>query len=370
LAGKSFRVRPRGCSAIISTQRTASYHFGVNRDLLRSWLGLPPGPWPPDHYALLGLAAGHGDAADFEPRVLAQMERLRIHQLLQPDLVTEGMNRLAQALITLTDPGAKAAYDSELGVASLSPPAPPPMPKVEAKPEPVIVAEPVLDDEDELPDAEPLPDAFPTEVTQELIVPAELIQPYEVLPDRLPPRPAPAPSAVVRPYPTPPSSRRWIYRRLALLRRSRRAWSKLRPVFLDPNDPLDRPGRILILLEGAAAIRPLLPELSGVVGGIDEPGGSLSAVLAQPLLMDAMRRLLPTQRERVAADWRAGLQELEREYARMRQVAIAERETAESAPTPPRVLLWIRDYPEVLLVGFALFILLVSAARSILTRSP
>jgi hypothetical protein len=40
---------------------------------------------------------------EVETRALAQMERLRPHQLVQADLVTEGMNRLAQALISLTD---------------------------------------------------------------------------------------------------------------------------------------------------------------------------------------------------------------------------------------------------------------------------
>ena len=344
----------------------------MNRELLRSWLGLPPGSWPPDHYTLLGLVPGQGDSAEFEPLVLGQMERLRIHQLLQPELVTEGMNRLAQALITLTDPVAKAAYDAELGVVPLSPPLPPPMPKLDAEPEPVIVAEPVLDDEEELPDAEPVPepDPFPTEVTQEMVVPAELIPSYEVLPERVPVRPPPAQPPVVRPYPTPPSSRRWIYRRLAFLRRSRRAWLKLRPVFLDPHDPLDRPGRILILLEAATAIRPLLPDMAGVVGGVGEPGGSVAAILRQPLLLDTLRRLLPDQRERLAADWRVAVQELDREYARMRQVAVEERAKAEVAPVPPVALRWIRDFPEVLLVAFGLFILLLSAGRSLLTRSP
>ncbi|MFO0804251.1 MAG: hypothetical protein U0791_14155 [Gemmataceae bacterium] len=339
--------------------------------MLRSWLGLPPGPWPPDHYTLLGRAPGQGDAAEFEPLVLGQMERLRIHQLLQPELVTEGMNRLAQALITLTDPGAKAAYDAELGVVPLPPPPLPSTPsKLDSEPEPLIVAEPVQEDDDELPDAEPIPepDPFPTEVTQEMVVPAELIPPYRVLPDRVPtPRPPPP---VVRPYPTPPSSRRWIYRRLAVLRRSRRAWLKLRPVFLDPHDPLDRPGRILILLEAATAIRPLLPDMAGVVGGIGEPGGSVAAILRQPLLLDTIRRLLPDQRERLAADWRVALQELDRELARMRQVAVDERAQADVAPSPPAALRWIRDFPEVLLVAFGLFILLLSAGRSLLTRSP
>jgi hypothetical protein len=339
----------------------------VNHELLRSWLGLPPGAWPPDHYTLLGLPAGYGDIADFEPRVLSQMERLRIHQLLHPELVTEGMNRLAQALITLTDPAAKAAYDSELGIHALPPPASPPM--VEAAPESLIVAEPVLDDED-LPEAEPVADPFPTEVTQELFA-SELPEPYEVVPDPVvPPPPAPLRAEVVRPWPTPPSTRRVFYRRLAFLRKCRRAWLKLRPVFLDPHDPLDRPGRVLLLLQGAEAVRPLLADLAGVAGGLGEPGGSVAAIFRQPLILDTIRRLLPDQRERVAADWRAGLQAIDHEYDRVRQVARDERAKAENAPQVPRLLVVLRDFPEWLLVGFGLFILLISVGRSLLSRSP
>ena len=95
------------------------------------------------------------------------------------------MNRLAQALITLTDPASKATYDSELGIAAVPQPLPTAIPKPDLKPEPrqesVIVAEPVLDDLD-LPEAEPLPDPHPTEVTQEIALPEELKPRYEVVP--------------------------------------------------------------------------------------------------------------------------------------------------------------------------------------------
>lgn len=74
--------------------------------LLRQWLGLQPeGPWPPPAWELLGLPPGHNDSAavvpyeELEARVLERMERLRPYQLRYPELVTEGMNRLAQALL-------------------------------------------------------------------------------------------------------------------------------------------------------------------------------------------------------------------------------------------------------------------------------
>src|SRR6476620_8927364 len=87
----------------------------VEHSLLQSWLSLPPGPWPPDHYTLLGLPPGSCDPILVEHRVLERMAQLRPHQLLQPELVTVGMNRLAQALVCLTDPAARTAYDAEIG---------------------------------------------------------------------------------------------------------------------------------------------------------------------------------------------------------------------------------------------------------------
>ena len=75
--------------------------------LICSALGLRPDQWPPDHYALLGLRPGDADAPTVEERVLDRMERLRRYQLAHPDAVTDAMNRLAQALVCLTDPAAK-----------------------------------------------------------------------------------------------------------------------------------------------------------------------------------------------------------------------------------------------------------------------
>src|SRR5436309_2744743 len=86
----------------------------MSNALICSALGVSPDRWPPDHYALLGLPVGEVDAAAVEERVLARMERLRKYQLAQPDAVTDAMNRLAQALVCLSDPVTKQAYDAGL----------------------------------------------------------------------------------------------------------------------------------------------------------------------------------------------------------------------------------------------------------------
>src|SRR5436305_11724 len=81
----------------------------METDKLRSWLGLPPGPWPPDDRTLLGLGSGPVTAAEAERRALGLMAKLRPHQLVHPELVTEGMNRLAQALLAVSMAGPAAA---------------------------------------------------------------------------------------------------------------------------------------------------------------------------------------------------------------------------------------------------------------------
>jgi hypothetical protein len=94
---------------------------GMKQEVIFTWLGLPPENWPPDHYRLLGLAPGEDDVERIEGQVHERMERVRRYQLSHPELATEAMNRLAQALVCLTDPKAKKSYDASLGLA----PAPP-----------------------------------------------------------------------------------------------------------------------------------------------------------------------------------------------------------------------------------------------------
>jgi hypothetical protein len=365
----------------------------VDYNLLRSWLGLPPGLWPPDHYTLLGFAAGNSDSAAVEPRVMQKMDLLRRNQLLHPELVTEGMNRLAQALITLTDPIGKAAYDTELGL-DASPPVQVLFPVFPKSPAPgespaaaVIVAEPVLED-DFLTEDAPAERPDSTDLTQEIVLPAGgLVQLYEVLEadDPLPlalpfvePVKAepveqivegvPVERPAVRPWPTPPSSRRWIYARLALIRKAQRGWNRLGPILGDPQDPIDRPGRVLLLLDAVASIRTHLTALTGVVGGLGEPGGIVASIVNQPLLLDTIRRLLPDQREALAIDWRRGQVELQREHARLRRLARETRARADGVPRLPASVRWLRDFPELLLVALALFALFIALARSAIGR--
>lgn len=86
----------------------------MNHEWIRSCLELPPGAWPPDHYTLLGLEHGEADSRRIEQRVQERMEKLRLYQLTHTEQATEAMNRLAQALVCLSDPAARQAYDAHL----------------------------------------------------------------------------------------------------------------------------------------------------------------------------------------------------------------------------------------------------------------
>ncbi len=342
------------------------------------------------------------------------MEQLRRRQLLHPDLVTEGMNRLAQALIILTDPLGKAAYDAKLGIPTAPPTVAPtpvragqaPSPPTSDRAEPLVVGETVFDDD--LPPATPdtgegtqeivaagsadgrsaTPEGEgrgpqitrPSEPSRQEPVDAAPIVGYEVL--SLDSASTPAPSSLsiepdeavvegVRIGPTiavGPTARRWIYARLAILRRTIRAWERLGVVLGDPQDPVDRPSRVLLLLEAVWAVRPLLPHIRGLVGGVGEPGGAVAAVVRHPLMLDTFRRLLPTQRQTIAIDWRRGQTELQQEYARLRRLARAGREGRTGTRGRLALLRRVTETPELILLLLAGVALGIAYFRNLVGR--
>jgi len=102
----------------------------MTHELICTWLGLPPEEgWPPDHYRLLGLPPGEGNAELIEQRVHQRLDTVRCYQMMHPEQATEAMNRLAQAFVCLTEPAAKKVYDAALfggdGSAGASAPAVP-----------------------------------------------------------------------------------------------------------------------------------------------------------------------------------------------------------------------------------------------------
>lgn len=75
----------------------------MNKDILCTWLGLPKTTWPPDPWTLLGLPRDAHDLGAIEECVQDRMSKLRHYQLSYPEEATEGMNRLAEAFVTLAE---------------------------------------------------------------------------------------------------------------------------------------------------------------------------------------------------------------------------------------------------------------------------
>jgi hypothetical protein len=334
------------------------------------------------------------------------MDRLRPHQLLHPELATEGMNRLAQALICLTDPVARTAYDAELGLtpqpqhlvgtARTTPDASkgtePTEPAPDIPDELLVLGFPPLP-------AEPTQSHAPAgEMTQVLEVPftaglappeqsvqgqtgtqtgapkslpPEPVLPYEVVweLDTSPPATQRSGAEVVEgnlvtlpPTQWTPRTRRQIFTRLAAIRHLLAAWQKLKSVLADPRESLTRVPRVIAFLEAVAEVRPLLPALTGLVGEPGRPGGLVAAVVLQPLVLPSFRVLLPDQRLAIARDWRKAELVLGQEYKRLRELVRATRPVRKRATRMWRCR-WVVRTPEVVLVVLVLAGVIVALFR-------
>src|SRR5687768_3110455 len=91
-------------------------------DLYTTWLNVPPGPRPPDHYALLGLPRFAGTREEVEEaahRQLARLDRFALHpDKARRDECQRMMNEVARARGVLVNPERRAAYDVGLGGAA------------------------------------------------------------------------------------------------------------------------------------------------------------------------------------------------------------------------------------------------------------
>jgi hypothetical protein len=247
----------------------------MSTELICSALGVRPDQWPPDHYALLGLPAGDVDPVEIEQHVLDRMERLRRYQLVAPEAVTDAMNRLAQALVCLSDPVAKAAYDAARGHVPIREPAR------------VAVEEDESSEPYSLAAAEPIPVA---PIVRQLAPPRRRTD----------------------------DPRRSLYRRLGAARRLLAAWRAVGDFIADPSRRSLRPAETIEFVGALLELRARLAD--DAVPAVVLPGqpGSLVAALArQPLPLSTYRQFLPEQRVTLRADWQAGEQRVAEAYRSM-----------------------------------------------------
>jgi hypothetical protein len=276
----------------------------MSNALICSALGVRPDQWPPDHYAILGLPPGDVGAADVEGRVLDRMERLRRYQLAHPDAVTDAMNRLAQALVCLSDPAAKAAYDAG------------------RRPIPVAAPQPIVEEEVSPPRPYPLAPPEPVAVAPVVRVPRRPAP-------RVPRRPWSEPTQARRPGHTEGDPRRRLYHRLGATRRLLAAWRDVGD-FVAGQPRLREPGVAIEFVSALLELRErLAAEDAPPVGLPGQPGALVAALARQPLPLTTYRQFLPEQRTALATDWQAGEARLAEMY---REMARAVRRHRRSAP--------------------------------------
>jgi hypothetical protein len=315
----------------------------MDHDLICSWLGLPPGSWPPDHYRLLGLQPGESNAELIERHVHERMDTVRCYQITHPEKATEAMNRLAQALVCLTEPSSKKTYDAQLGIAAPPPPQPKP-PDWLPNPTPTAVAvapspSPVVASKDTAP--APAPTRQPPPLP--LVLPAVAEAEETPTPSAGPPLAIPIASPLPTGLPLEPAdpileaaqagparrgigTKRGMYQRIARTRRLLRLWKDLGKYISLPQRRLSRS------VEGPELIR-LLGEITNLLRGfpplLGEAGqpGYLVLALTQVDTVKVFQSFSPHQREALSRDWGAALKLLEahRDFLRQELRALRQR---------------------------------------------
>jgi hypothetical protein len=345
-------------------------------DKLRDWLKLPDGPWPPNSYALIGLPIGIGSPEEIEARVLERLELLRRYQLPHPDEATEGMNLLARALDTLTDPGTRLEYDRSLGLTTtangeaagpgaeddlnvlfpgiplLSAAADGPAPPDEPLLPDVINLLPLDDDE---PDIDDEPELLEGRGVESL--PAAILLP-------VPPAVAKLESAVLLQPARKKSPRREIYAELARVRKVLRVFERARPYLTDTDHTFIRRADTLALMGCLAELRPLLHTVTDLIAAPKRPGNLVAALARQRLQFDTFRSLLPDQRDALARDFRAAHYRLAGYYDDLRDEIrrLTEKDWSRRVLRP--TARYLGDNPEWLLLPVALLALAIALVRS------
>ena len=306
---------------------------------------------------------------EVERRALNLMARLRPHQLLHPELVTEGMNRLAQAMLAVTSFGVSKP--------TTLPPKPPPTPAV---PPPAIDLAPrlieptvpttepaVLEAEAVVLDAEPLP----SDTVAQVELPPRRRQtppPQKTLRSLLPELPQ---ARRIRIGPTA-ADRRNVYYQLAGWRGLLDAWDKLKPWLANPTESLDTPAAVFDFLEAIDACRQAQQHrgLRGVEWADEAP--FVQSLLRQSQVLPVFRSLVYGQRQGLATDWARAKARWQDQAEELR---LAVRSAARELPRPfwGTVSNWLSANPEWLLGLASILVLLLALSRmvlSIVNRSP
>jgi hypothetical protein len=347
----------------------------MNHQQICTWLGITDADWPPDHYRLLGLEAGEPNIQRIEEQVHGRLEAVRRYQLTHPELVTEAMNRLAQAFVCLTDPAAKLAYDLDLrgepsGSAVAVEEAPDGLAWLHNASEDLVP----LDEE-----VEPVVNEQPLEAGQALNptklaeLPLDATPPDIVIPDGLPPNVAAASAAEkIDPAAAEASAaqarrgigtKRTLYFRIARTRKLLVAWEQAGKFLAHPQRRITKPAEATELIRLLARIQSLLGGFPPVMGQAGQPGYHVIALAAQNAPVPVLQTLTPSQREALAQHWEAGKKFLTAHCQFLRQEARARRRRSRLGRAARAATAFVAEYPEYVLFALALLAVTIAISR-------
>jgi hypothetical protein len=393
--------------------------------LISNWLGLPAGPWPPDHYTLLGLKPGEVDCARIEHSVHERLMRIRSYQLTHPALATEAMTRLAKAFDCLTNQDAKKAYDQtyfpHLAVAAplassrtpttiandtaattpapATPPAPVPvwwtevprdwqaavapppvrqagtseinpppvrLPPAPVEPAPTMGEEPMPPPVRATPSAEPAPTSLLADLTAQTVSQPAAPESSAVLP------PIAAPRLPFDPLVESIRSsgavrrgielRRGLYERVLWLRRLQRAWDRAGRYLQKPKRRLAKLAEESDLAHVLLSIEDLLQEAPAALGEPGQPGYRVVALATQEPVVERFKALDDHDRALLARDWVSG-RELLAAYRRfLRQQILVQRHLTGPQRLRRRIDALLTDHLVAVLIVLGVLAILVLIA--------
>jgi hypothetical protein len=311
----------------------------MNRIRIRHWLEITSEHWPPDHYTLLGLEPGARDIPVIEQRVRERMERVRRYQLSYPEEATESMNRLAQALVCLTDPVAKKAYDESLtSLQSVSRT----VVDYDTAPPPPLNGEPVSTLETPRVTPQETPGPPPTATKKTAPAPILYSAPADPVFET-----ARSSRAARRGLGT----RRALYYRLAQTRRLQRAWDRAGCFCNQPTRQLARAAEELDLVQQLTVIRELSGDFPAFFGRPGTPGQHIVCIARQSAVAQTFRMLDLHQRAALAQDWMAGRTLLAQHRQFIRQEIRAYRTRSWLHRKVRAVRAALNDHPRLVILG-------------------
>jgi hypothetical protein len=330
--------------------------------LICQWLGLPATAWPPDYYVLLGLPPGEGDTARIEQHAHERLARLRCYQITHPEQATEAMNRLAQAMVCLTDPDSKRRYDAGLGLRGNG--------KHQATPQ-----------EQQAPGAAaaldwaktPPPVRVPTasEAAQAAVAPP-------AMPAPVPPPVAPLvgaaplllaapsdasgvlPPIVLSALPADPvleaarsspearrglGTRRALLERLLVTRELMRLWDQVGRYLARPKRRLAKPAEDGDLTRRLTRMDRQLLDFPRLLGQAGQPGYRVVMLAREEHVAEAFKALGPDERETLALDWKIarGVLAAHLQFVRKKVKTLRRLKWWKRLLRPGRV--WVNDHP-------------------------